>query len=244
MIDIHTHLLPSVDDGSKSIEETRALIKEAIQDGISDICLTPHFSRVDGYLYKKDELLKAFNNLKEELKDLNINIYLGNEIMIERDVDNLIENNKLCTINNSKYVLIEFPLDEYKKEYDDYLYDIKSLNLKIIIAHPERYSFINDDIIDSWINSGYYLQANASSLNRKETRKLLFKLIEEGKISLFASDSHNKHRPCILSSAYKLIEKNFNKEISDVLFNINPYNILNDVNLVKLNKVKKKRFVL
>lgn len=244
MIDIHTHLLPCVDDGSSSIEETIELINKAIKDGISDICLTPHFSRVDEYLYLKDELLERFISLKLKTIDLNINIYLGNEIMIERGIDELLEKEKLSTINNSKYVLIEFPLNTYKKEYDDYLYDIKALGLKIIIAHPERYSFINDKLINEWLNNGYYLQANASSLKRKDTRKVLYKLISEGKVFLFASDVHGKNRPSFLKEAYELIEKKYNKELADILFCTNPKNVINDLKLVKPIIVKKKRLTL
>lgn len=242
MIDIHTHLLPNTDDGVKTKEEAIALIKQAIEDGITDICLTPHFSRVDEYVCKKEKLLIEFNNLKETLKDLDINIYLGNELMIEQNLDSLLENNELCTINNSKYVLVEFPLDEYKKEYDEYLYNISSLGLKIIIAHPERYQFISDELIDKWLKQGYILQSNARSLLRPHTKKLVFKLIEEGKISLFASDAHNELRPSLLKEEYELVSKKFDKQIAELLFVENPRNILNNLDIIKPQKIKKKLF--
>ena len=242
MIDIHTHLLPCVDDGSQSLEESRNLLQQAIEDGITDICLTPHFCRIDEFIYKKEYISNKFNEFKESCSDLKINLYLGNEIMIERNIDTLIENNELCTINDSKYVLIEFPFNEYKDEYDEYLYDISSLGLKVIIAHPERYRFINEELIDKWLSNGYILQANASSFEIKDRKKLLFKLIEEGKLSLVSSDAHSEHRPALLKDAYELIKHKFNQEVADTLFNVNPYNILNNETIIKLNKTKKKLF--
>lgn len=242
MIDIHSHLLPSVDDGSKSLEETINLIKLAIQDGVSDICITPHFCRVDNYVVKKEELITKFNDLKEACKDLKINLYLGNELMIEQNLDLLLENDELCTLNNSKYVLVEFPFNKYKEEYNDYLYDISSLDLKIIIAHPERYDFISDELIDRWLHNGYLLQANANSFKDNQKKKLLFKLIENGKLSFVASDAHNTHRNTVMSDIYELIAHKFNDETAETLFNTNPKHVLNNESIIKLNKVKKRLF--
>lgn len=242
MIDIHTHILPSVDDGSQSIEMSRKLLIDAHNDGITDICLTPHFCRMDNYTYKKEYITNLFNDFKKQVKDININLYLGNELMIEHSLDELLEQKQLCTINNSNYVLIEFPFDNYKTDYNEYLYNIRMLGLKIIIAHPERYNFINDEIIDYWLNNGYYLQANSSSFNIREKRKLLYKLIENGYLHVIASDAHSINRPSLLSETYKLISNKFNKETADILFNINPYNILNNIDIIKPKRVKKKLF--
>lgn len=242
MIDIHTHLLPSVDDGSDSLKTSRKLLTDALNDGITDICLTPHFCRIDNYTYKKEAITNLFNDFKKQVQDININLYLGNELMIEQNLDKLLENNELCTINNSNYVLIEFPFDKYKDDYNEYLYNIKSLGLKIIIAHPERYNFINDEIIDNWIHSGYYLQANSSSFDVREKRKLLYKLIENGQLHLVASDAHNINRPSLLSETYELICHKFNEETANTLFNTNPYNVLNNIGIIKPEKVKKRLF--
>ena len=242
MIDIHTHLLPSVDDGSSDLNETRLLLETAIKDGTKDIVLTPHFCRMDNYVCRRKDLLLKFNNLKSQVKDLNINLYLGNELMIEQNLDTLLENNELLTINNSHYVLVEFPFDEYKKEYDEYLYNISSLGLKIIIAHPERYSYINENLINSWLKNKYCLQANARSFVRKDRKKLLFKLIQNGQLHIIASDAHNEYRPPVLSDTYKLISKKFNTQTAEILFNTNPYNVLNDIDLITLPKQKQRLF--
>lgn len=242
MIDIHTHILPLVDDGSNNLETSRKLLIDAYNDGISDICLTPHFCRMDNYTLKKDAITKHFNEFKKQVSDIKVNLYLGNELMIEHNLDELLEDNELCTINNSNYVLIEFPFDDYKNDYNEYLYNIRMLGLKIIIAHPERYNFISNELIDYWLNNGYYMQANASSFKVKEKRKLLYKLIENGKLHIVASDAHSIHRPSLLSETYKLISHKFDMETADILFNTNPYNVLNNINIIKPKKIKKKLF--
>lgn len=242
MIDIHTHILPLVDDGSKSMELSRKLLIDAKNDGITDICLTPHFCRMDNFILKKDIITQKFESFKNQVKDIDIKLYLGNELMIEPNLDELLENKQLCTLNNSDYVLIEFPFNEYKNDYNEYLYNISLIGLKIIIAHPERYQFINDKLIHSWLSNGYYLQANALSFNVKEKRKFLFNLIENGQLHLIASDAHSEHRPSILSDTYELIAHKFNIETADLLFNINPYNILNNKNIIKPSKVRKRLF--
>lgn len=242
MIDIHTHILPLADDGSNSLEKSRELLVNALKDGITDICLTPHFCRMDDFVLKKQEIELRFNEFKKQVQDININLYLGNELMIEHNLDELLEKGELCTINNSKYVLIEFPFNEYKLDYDEYLYNISSLGLKIIIAHPERYSYTNDELIDKWLKQGYYMQANAMSFSVKEKRKLLYKMIEKGQLHLVASDAHGLNRPALLKETYDLIAHKFNEETANQLFNTNPKNVLNNVTIIKPLKVKKRLF--
>lgn len=240
MIDIHAHLLPNVDDGSQDIETSRELLINALNEGITDICLTPHFCRVDNYVLKKEAIIKRFLEFKKQVNDIKINLYLGNEIMIERNIDKILEEKKLITLNNSNYVLVEFPFDKYLLEYDDYLYDIQSLGLKIIIAHPERYQFIDLDLINKWLKEGYYLQANSFSFEVKEKRSLLYKLIENGQLHLIASDAHSIYRPSTLKSAYDTIARKFNEETANLLMYTNPYNVINNKEIIRPNKVKKK----
>ena len=244
MIDIHTHLLPNIDDGVSSIREVRSLIQNAIQEGITDICITPHFSRIDDYTSYCDVLIYSYNKLKEELKDININLYLGNEIMIDKDIDELLLNHRLLSLNKTKYVLIEFPMDKYSKDYDEYLYNISISGYKIIIAHPERYEYVIQDY-DKYINhkwKDYYLQCNQNSLNVSIRKKIIYKLIDEQRLTLISSDAHNEYRPCTLIDAYKHISKKYNNELADILFNVNPKLILNNENVNKLPLVKRKLF--
>lgn len=242
MIDVHCHILPNVDDGANSSVVSRRLLLKAINEGITDICFTPHFSRIDNYVYKKKDLVNKFEEFKSLNSDLNINMYLGNELMINSDLDELLNHDELLTINNSKYILVEFPFDKYKEDYDEYLYNLTISGYKIIIAHPERYEYVLNDpkFINRWINNNYYLQVNQSSFNDHKRKKLIFNLLEQGKVSLVASDAHSEHRPITLIDAYNLVSKKFNQELAELLFSTNPYNILNDLDVINPPTIKKR----
>ena len=243
MIDIHNHLIPNIDDGSDSLELTRSLLIDAINEGITDICITPHFMKHGPYRVRKPELILLFNQLKQDVSDLNINLYLGNELYIDRELDELLLHNEICSMNNSKYVLIEFPFEKYKEEYDEYLYNV-SLEYKIIIAHPERYAYVqkNHNFVDRWIKEGYLLQSNQTSLFYNETRKPVYNFIEKGKLSFIASDAHNELRPVSLKNAYDLISRKFSLETAQLLMDDNPLRVIKDEPIKKVPPVKKKLF--
>ena len=210
MIDIHNHMIPNIDDGSDSLKLSRKLIQGAVDEGITDILITPHFMKHGPYRVKKKELLPLFEKLKEDLSDLDVNLYLGNELLIDRELDELLHHDEICSMNDSRYVLVEFEFNHYRDEYDEYLYNI-SLEHKIIIAHPERYAFVqkDHDFVDRCLKEGYYLQSNSTSLFHGDTRKVIYDLIQKGKLSFIASDAHNEYRPLSLIDAYQLISKKF-----------------------------------
>lgn len=243
MIDIHNHILPCVDDGSDSLELSRKLLKQAAEEGITDVCITPHFIKGGPYKKRKKELMELFSRFKEETKDIGIRLYLGNELFIDSQLDELLLNEEICSMNESEYVLIEFPFDRYRSEYDEYLYNV-SLNYKIIIAHPERYGYVQKDIrfTERWTDEGYYLQSNQDSLKYRETRKVIYSLIEKGKLSFLASDCHNLLRPLHLSDAYAQISRKFSKETAELLMNINPMRVIKDEAVKKVPSIKKHLF--
>ena len=119
MKDLHTHLCFNIDDGSKSIEESIFLIKKMSEEGITDIFLTPHYMK--DTLYNADNKIKRniYNTLVDKCKENNIkvNLYLGNEIYIDDDIDRLIRSNKIETLNNTNYILVEFSLFQYNSNY-------------------------------------------------------------------------------------------------------------------------------
>ena len=243
MIDIHNHLIPNIDDGSDSLELSRHLLKEAIKEGITDVLITPHYMPKGEYRVKRTELVKLFNEFKSACADLKINLYLGNELFIDSRLDEIIESNEVSTMNESDYVLVEFPFTDYKDDYDEYLYNI-SLSKKIIIAHPERYEYVQNDheFVSRWLSNGYYLQANQTFRFSKTEKKTVFDLIEKGRLSFIASDAHSVYRPVHLKSCYELIEKKFSKETADLLMNVNPLRVIENKAIKKVPPVKKRLF--
>ena len=129
-------------------------------------------------------------------------------------------------------------------EYDEILYEL-ALRYRIIIAHPERYSYVQGDpnFCLRWLNEGYYLQANQNSLFKKETKKVLVSMIEHGFVSFVASDAHNEHRPCVLSEAKAFLEEEFGNTIAFQLIEENPRKILDNGKTFhyQIKKIQKKK---
>lgn len=224
MIDIHTHILPGVDDGSPDMETSIALLKEELKQGVTDIFVTPHYFKYRGYLSTSDENQLIFNQLVEEKKkqNININLYLGTEIYYDKDTIRNLENSIVKPLGDSKFVLVEFSLFE---ESEDILEAINSITAKgytPVIAHPERYPYIKkEDAYYYMRRMGAKIQINASSLlgdYGKKTKKFVFKLIKKNLIDFVASDIHG-FRKVKLSEAYEVVKKAFSIEKANDLFN-------------------------
>jgi len=186
-----------IDDGSKSLEQSIEILKNAYSNGITDIVLTPHYINKSKYNCNNKNKKKILVELQKELKKekININLYLGNEVMIDPDVSKLIANNKISTINNTKYVLVELPMHYENPNSEKMVFDLIRHGYIPILAHPERYDYIQDDIskIEPYIDMGCVLQGNYLSLFGKygdDSKKTLKKLLKEKKIKLLASDIH------------------------------------------------------
>ena len=246
MIDIHSHLVSGVDDGSQSIEESLALLKQAEEDGITELITTPHFMKNGEFRIKASELVKRFNELKQAYKG-SIKLHLGNELYIHPDLPELLEQGEILTLAESDYILIEFPFNSYNEEYDEILYEL-SLKYRIIIAHPERYHYVQEDsnFCLRWLKEGYLLQSNQNSLFKKETKRVLFSMIEHDFVSFIASDAHNEYRPLILKEAYDLLEEEFGMKIAKQLTKENQEKLLvNEEIQMEYQEIekKKKRFL-
>ena len=146
MIDMHSHILPSIDDGATSVDEAFKLIDEAKKVGFEAIVLTSHY--IEGYyeadIDKREVLLKSIeDNLQTKAKD--VDLYLGNEIYISENMMNLLEGGKASTINNTSYVLFELSLNQEPMFLYNVIYEMMQNKLVPILAHPERYSFVQQN---------------------------------------------------------------------------------------------------
>lgn len=204
MRDIHSHIMYGIDDGASTKEESLSILKKAYDDGITDIVLTPHYINKSKYNCNNKKKQKILNELKKELKkdNIDINLYLGNEVMIDRDIIKLIKKDEVATINKSKYILVEFPMNSEEKDSINIMFELIRKGYLPILAHPERYSYVrkHPEKIDKYIEMGVLLQGNYLSLfgkYGKEAKKFLKKLLKQRKITILASDIHkerNKYR--------------------------------------------------
>ena len=235
MIDIHTHILPNIDDGARSIEETFNLIKEAKNVGFEAIVLTSHY--MEGY-YETDTperevwVNAIYENLKA--KKIDIKLYLGNEIYLSDNMIKFMEEGKASTINDTSYVLFELPLDEEPENLYDIIYQMQQYKIVPILAHPERYSFIQrePEIIYDLIQRGVLMQANYGSIigqYGEKARIIVEKLLENDMIHMLGSNAHRANTiypkiPQILSELNNLIGEEKLKKLTT----INPKLVLNN----------------
>lgn len=199
MIDIHSHILDNVDDGSKNIDESVNIIKNLVQKGITNIFLTPHYIIDSDYQLKNSIKKEKYENLVSilEKENIDVNLYLGNEVYIDSKVSSFIKEDNL-TLNNTNYILLEFPLNGGFNNQYGIISGLIEKGYKVILAHPERYLNVQKDIkvLDEYKNIGVLFQANIGSLFKmygKTAEKTVKKLLKKKYIDFLGTDIHNNH---------------------------------------------------
>ena len=169
MIDFHNHVLPGVDDGAKTMDESIAMLKRAQQQGITDVVNTVHFQhpKMEGKNTDYEFISSVKDGLLDEMSknNININIHLGSEVFFNFNLLDILDN-KLTTFCNGKYMLIEFNTYQFPKYFEKHLFDLAISGITPIIAHPERYKQIQDDIsiVETLVNAGCLVQVDAGSI--------------------------------------------------------------------------------
>lgn len=199
MVDLHSHILPNIDDGSKSKRESLAILKKAYENGMTDIILTPHYILGSTYNSAKKKNEELLNDLKETLRKENIplNLYLGNEIYIDDSLVKKLKEGVFSSLNDTKYVLFELPMNNEYKALKQILFDLQSNGYIPVIAHPERYYFLkeNPKRIEELIEAGALFQSNLGSLFSrygKEAKKTLELFLKHHMITFLSSDIHHE----------------------------------------------------
>ncbi|MFA5290319.1 MAG: CpsB/CapC family capsule biosynthesis tyrosine phosphatase [Candidatus Izemoplasmatales bacterium] len=224
MVDIHAHILPFVDDGSSSLEVSIELIREAMDCGVKNQFLTPHFMKTRNFLSVAEENQKVFQSFKETIKQRgwDINLYLGNEIYYSIDVLESLRKKHILPLGNSNKVLIEFSLSEMLEDMPEAVHNISSLGYVPVIAHVERYSYLNRlDDIKILRRMGAMIQVNASSivgLSGKTQQAKAMKMIKLNDVDFVASDVHAS-RLNHMKQAYALVLKKFGRDMAEKIFN-------------------------
>lgn len=203
MIDFHSHILPEIDDGSKSYEESLKMLKEAQNIGFDTIISTSHYAIncFEVPEYKRKELIEDLN-LEENIP----NIILGSEIFLTYNIIDLLKDFKASTINGTKYVLIELPLCKQFNSLKSVINNLKENDYIPIIAHPERYLYIQKHFKDLYDlkELGVLFQCNYGSIigyYGLKAKWVVKKMLKNGLISFLGSDAHRQN------SIYKEIPK-------------------------------------
>jgi len=237
MIDFHNHVLPGLDDGSKTMEQTISMLNHAISQGITDVICTVHYQhpKMDGIEINLKIVSDSLQKVQKQIGE-KINLHLGAEVFY---LPNLLEirRDPLTVFGHGKYMLIEFQTHQLPPNYDEELYKLVMSGTVPIIAHPERYKSIQDDIsiVEKLINSGCLMQIDAGSLighfgaNCKNT---VIKLLKQNMVHFMGSDAHNDgKRNFCLKSAVNICEELIGDLTEKLVFD-NPQKLLNGENII------------
>ncbi len=196
LVDIHSHVLPGLDDGSKSIEQSLQLVKGLSDLGYTKLIATPHISEI--YPNSKETIEVAYASLQKSLKqhDIKVTVEYAAEYLLDDNFLKLIEKNDLLTFGDD-YLLFELPYISKPLNLYEVVYDIQELGYKPVLAHPERYIYFHNNI-EEYTNlkdSGVLLQLNLNSLvgyYSKPVQKTAVSLLKLGLIDIVGSDTHHQ----------------------------------------------------
>jgi protein-tyrosine phosphatase len=214
MIDIHSHILPGIDDGAKNLDEALDMLRMAIDQGVTTQVLTPHI-HIGRFNNTKQHIEQEFIKFQEQVDAANlpIKLLLGAELRIGPEIMQLITTDNvpwLGNINNQRTFLLEFPRTEVPFGSDNLVRWLISKNCLPIIVHPERNSTFlhNREKLQTFIDLGCPLQITASSIKGKfgaDVQQMTEELLHAEQVSAIASDSHNlKGRKPDLLDGYNL----------------------------------------
>ena len=195
--DIHSHFIPGIDDGSKSMEESIFLLKQMEELGYKKVITTPHVY-YDSFLEGIEVLDKKIEELKVNAKfnGIKLQIEVGGEYLLDDDISDRIKNKQIKTFSDN-FILIEFPMTNQPMGYEKWLFDLQLAGYNIILAHPERFLYFYEDKKQylSLKDRGIYFQMNTGSISGyygNKVKEVAEYLIKENMIDLVGSDCHGQ----------------------------------------------------
>lgn len=198
MIDFHSHVLPGIDDGIREIEHTYEILKEAENAGFDTVIATSHYME---NFYEESEKRRrntiAQINKRCKKDGINVNVVIGSEIYITENILTLLKNGEASTIGDTKYVLIETPMDNLPMNFNNIVDNLIRKDYKVVLAHPERYRFVkeNPKIVEGYLERGIYMQSNYASVigkYGKEAKNTVELLLKHHLVQFMGSDAHRR----------------------------------------------------
>tara|TARA_B110000483_G_C18153761_1_gene526550 strand:+ start:222 stop:974 length:753 start_codon:yes stop_codon:yes gene_type:complete len=208
--DIHSHLIPGIDDGSPDMETTIILLKKFIDLGYKKVITTPHIMS-DYYKNTPEIILSGLDKVNEEIikNNLHIEIEAAAEYNLEPEFEDLLEKNNLLTFGTENYLLFELSFFDEPPRLNEIIWKMREKGLSPVLAHVERYGYWHKDYdkIEEMINRGVKLQVNIGSIigaYGPEVKKVAEKLIEDKVINFVGSDCHHEQHLEMINHASRL----------------------------------------
>ncbi len=226
MVDIHCHLLPGLDDGPDSLEESVAMAQQAVADGITHVIATPHAN--DLYAFEPERIARARQDLLARTGTVfQLGAGCDFHLSFENLKDAAVQPQKY-TLNQKNYLLVEFANFAIPPAIDEYLKNLQSAGVRPVITHPERNGLLRNSParLHGWLEQGCYVQITAQSFLGRfgvAAQKSAESLLDAGAVHFVASDAHNStSRPLKLREAFECVAKHSGPEVAQALFHDNP----------------------
>lgn len=233
-IDIHSHILPSLDDGSQSIGMSIEMARVALTDQIKIMVATPHI-KTGRFEYSKRDILHRVDELNKHFRenDVELQVLPGAEYYLEPDLPQRLADGELLTINDTgRYLLIELPSIMVPEHTERTLYEIQLQGVTPIIAHPERNEVLatRPDILSAYSQRGLLAQVTSTSITGlfgRRVAKAANKMVADGTVQILASDAHTPHRRGpLMSEAFHAVERLWGTQYAQMLGCANPEHII------------------
>lgn len=229
MIDLHSHILPELDDGAQSLRDSLAMARVAVESGVTTMVATPHCAEE-----RVREVYMTWKLLREALREneIPLRLFLGMEIFGTPDTAQMLLEGKLITLNGSRYPLIEFPFRSGGEEETRVLRSVRRAGFRPVVAHPERYACIqrNPELINMWCRMGCLFQINRGSLLGRfglHAQETAWELVDRGFATVIASDAHSATvRTPWMEDIREQLTREISPECARVLLQDNPRKIV------------------
>jgi len=248
MFDLHSHILPAIDDGARDMGMSLAMLQMAVENGTTGIVATPHI--IEGkWLPSWDRVLAECYMLQEMIQKagISIPIFPGGEVAIHLDILNLLKGPGAYCINSGRYMLVELPAVHIPSFTDDFFFTLQAKGITPILAHPERHPDLgkNPEVLVDWINKGVLTQINGTSITGCMGERVMATaelFLVNKMVHTLGSDAHHIHnRNTNLASAVaRMTQLIGHKATQDILF-VNPDNILcgREVDIPEVGEIKR-----
>ena len=201
MIDVHSHILPGLDDGPQSLEEALQMCALACADGIEMIVATPHM--LNGiYEVRQEDIFVAVEQLNESCREKGLNVVIlpGADTYVDKDLPKLLEAGQLMTVGNrGRHLMLELPEETVPSQLADLLFELQLMGVTPVISHPERNFAIQQDIglLHRLVEAGNLTQITAGALTGhfgRVVQQCCLEIVTAGLAHLMASDAHDARR--------------------------------------------------
>lgn len=217
MIDIHSHIIPRVDDGANSAEVAARMMARYAAQGVEGVVCTPHQNR-NGQ--RPEALRAAFEALQRQMAGSPVRLYLGAEIYYYEDMLRDLKAGRLLTMNGTAYVLVEFSVKYNVADIPEAVYELRAAGYLPIVAHMERYGYLSEEDCYGVKESGGLVQVNAGALLAGANRRRARFLLKHGLADFVASDCHDDGGRCVnLQPAERLVRRKFTAQYDKLFCN-------------------------